>query len=471
LTSTPQAMPGDSRLRSRMRGLRPGGSRFIDRTDSQVSTRCHGQSGREDVLSGIDVGVGLVSTDDTREQALRASRFASDHSTAGTTLARVRGWDFNNTTASAFGLVYELPTELAPALRQDGAIQPRLCSNSYAGPLGCSARRASEAHHVQIFDHNHAVVLGDVGRELIEEVSANSGLPGTQASNLIQRPLVADSPRTHSRCAPPARSFLAAGLSTQPAQPFLLTGWQARGTVNLTRGGSNSRSDASIKSDRRQRSWRRAGSRSCGTTDRNMPSEGISSNGQVTNCAFGVAGPSEADPPELRYPHLAPFPRDATYSNLTISRSRLNAKSVAASLAPWFRITGQSCKEADVPAIEVTQRLLKHIGMWLPQPLACPLDVGEFSSPLIGVAKADPLHAPGTAALLQAGVIDRASTAGPARQRLALTDCGIEAIAIPRVIHWEQFARQPGQNRAQNVRNYRRISSACRPKARRVRVR
>jgi hypothetical protein len=433
------------------------GSRFDDRTTSQVSTRCHGQSGREDVQRCIYVGVSLVSATHADESFLCLPRLLSDSPAGWATLTCIGRRNLNETPTASIELVRELPQQLTPALRKNHSVQASLGSHVHARPLRRPSRRAREPADVQLLDRDYAVVLGEVGGELVMEVQAEPRFPRAKTGDLIKGPLVATASAAITGRPLAAQGFLTTGFPGKSPQSLDLTGRQRGAVVKLTSRCSHSRPHAKIKPHTRRTSLggRRA---SDWTAEGNVPSEWISSDCQVADRSCGSTRPSEPNPPEFWDTDFTPSARKAAHLDFAVGRPRLDSKSITPPFATALGICRNASEEPRIGSVEIAQGLLQDVGMRLAQPLERLFRLREFSSSLIGVAQTGPPEVPSISTLLQTGVVNRPSTSRPARQRLGLTRGWIQPISVVHEFHRSHTAHHLGRNRHWNVSNCRRIA-------------
>ena len=137
---------------------------------------------RSDVLRRIDVGVFLMATGPAAEHCLGRPVVRADVPAGRTGLAGVGRRHQHPPAALPLELVIELTHELAPALVQNGPVQPGLGPDVPAGFIEGACRRPAHVPHVQVLDKNHRLVLADGRRGLVQEV-----LPA--AGNLVVKPL------------------------------------------------------------------------------------------------------------------------------------------------------------------------------------------------------------------------------------------------------------------------------------------
>ena len=433
------------------------GSRFDDRTTSQVSTRCHGQSGREDVQRSIHVGVSLVSAAHADESFLRLPGLLSDSPARRTTLTCIGRRNLNETPTASIELVRELPQQLTPALRKNRSVQASLGSDVHAGPLCRPSRRAREPADVQLLDGDYAVVFGEVGRELVMEVQAEPRFPRAKTGDLIKGPLVATASAAITGRPLAAQGILTTGSPGKSPQSLDLTGRQGRAVVKLTGRCSHRRPHPEIKPHTRRTSLG-GRPRSDRTAEGHVPSEWISSDCQVADGFSGSTRPSEPNPPEFWDTDFTPSARKAAHLDFAVGRPRLDSKSITPPFATALGIRRNASEESRIGIVEIAQRLLQDVGMRLAQPLECLFRLREFGSSLIRVAQTDPPEVPSISTLLQTGVVSRPSTSRPARQRLGLTRGWIQPVPVVHEFHRSQTADHLGRNRPWNVSNCRRIA-------------
>jgi hypothetical protein len=74
-------------------------------------------------------------------------------------------------------LVVEHPVGFSPGHAEDGAIQSRLGLDIPPRTLEGTARRASHILDAQVFQHDKAVVLGQIGGLVVQPVFPSASLP------------------------------------------------------------------------------------------------------------------------------------------------------------------------------------------------------------------------------------------------------------------------------------------------------
>jgi hypothetical protein len=225
------------------------GSRFQDRTTSQVSTRCHGQSGRENVRGGVHVGVGLVPTPHADKLRLRQPRLLSNDSAGRTTLARVGRWNLHEQSAVLTDLVLDLAPKSTPTLRKDRAVQSSFGSDILARVLSRPPCRARQSADVQLLDSDQTVVLGQAGRELVMKVQTEPRLAGAKARNLIKSPLVPTASAAITPRPLATQGLLTTGFTGQSPESLKLTGQQGGAAVNLASRCCHRRLHSKVKSN------------------------------------------------------------------------------------------------------------------------------------------------------------------------------------------------------------------------------
>ena len=91
--------------------------------------------------------------------------------TGRTTLAGVLGWYDNQLAAIPGALIGQLQAQLIPSPFQDGTIEPSLLADVATRHCDRSSSTGAHVLHAQILDHDLAVVLRPVGREVVLRVA------------------------------------------------------------------------------------------------------------------------------------------------------------------------------------------------------------------------------------------------------------------------------------------------------------
>ncbi len=430
MTSSPRLKAGDSCSGSGRIGEFPsGGSRFIAPAYfAEGSSRCHGQSGRENVACCVDVSVRRVAARDASEHRLRCARPSVNDAALPARLTCVRGIDFDERPASTIKLVGKHLFHLTPALVQNRPVQPTLLRDVPARTSNGAFRRARHVFHAQILNHDNTVALGNVGREFMQKVLADASFARFEFRERVKCSLLtARTPALIVRSAPPGR-LLASGFACKPALAFCLPWRKSWRAVKHAGGERSGRSNTSINANRRSivhsnRSFRLSAAQA------DVPAKHIAHNGDVPDLADRFATPAEPHRAELRdydFTPTAAETSDADRARLAI----LDAEAIALSFAFETRESGATSKEVAVRAIKITQRLLQHITMRLRKPRQGALRVRQLVSALIVVAKRRAVITPGDLALLQARIVNRASAPAPLSERFGLQGGWVQPVTI-----------------------------------------
>jgi hypothetical protein len=434
LTSPPRTIAGNSPW-ARVVGsgrtggdLHRGGSRFFAMPSQRAPRAVTAKSGREDVPGCVQVGVVTMPAVSAFEARLRTPRLRVDHATTGTALTCIGGWDLHEISARAGELVLELPPELAPALGEYRPIQRGL--SSYTRTWHCAGTPCSAGHvgYTESLDHDRAVALGEIVRESVEEVLADAGFSAPEPRNLIQRSLVTRGAPTPPSWSAPSRYFLTPGLTGQPPKAFSLFRRKARAPVKLTAGGRYRGRDATIDTERWSWARGRIGNIAL-TTERHVPPERITGDGQVLDLTLWIARPAKSDPAQLRDSDFTPSARRSPHADFTDSSPTLDSKTVVSALSTKPRVTRLASKESNERAVEITERLLQHVRVRCPKPGERGLGFRQLRASLRLVAKGDVIHRPGDVALFERGIPDSAGATSPLPERPRLCVGGIHAVA------------------------------------------
>jgi hypothetical protein len=213
-------------------------------------------------------------------------------------------------TTGPVDLVPKLARELTPALSQDRSVESGFRSDVSSGSDTGAASASGHAADVEPLDHDDAVALGDVGRELVEEVSADSPLAGLEANDLSVGSLVATGAAALGHRATAPGGLLTPGLPPQTPKPLGLLRSKHRHPVGCTVGGCDAGAHAAVDADRRT-----------GVNDLTVdlalaakahkPSVALTGNRQVLDLAKRTSRTPEPHPAELRDTHTAPVSVEA----------------------------------------------------------------------------------------------------------------------------------------------------------------
>jgi len=417
-----------------MRKPSTGGSRFNAPPTGEGSARCHDLSGREDVSCCVYVGVGFAATNDASEAGSTSARAGIDHATRRAFLRGVGRRDLDQCSTPSVDLVGELASQLSPARGEDRSVQAGLLRDVHSRCRRRALGTACHRDHVEPLDHDHAVALGDLGREFVEEVSANTRFAGPELGDLVERALMAARSLALTAGAAPSRSFLTARASLQAAKPFRLPWRKRRAGVQVAGRQSDGCRDAAVDPYRRAE----AGPRPLHLVladQGDMPAEGIAGDRQVLDLPLRLSRKAKTNPAQLWDSHLAPAAREPADRDLTLGGPRLDAKTLVEPLALEARVAGLAAKEAHKGAVEIAERLLWNVGMRLSKPEISALGLRKLRPGLVWIAQARAAHAPRCPALLKRCVPYSSGAARPSRHRRLLLGAGIQPVAVSRVFH------------------------------------
>ncbi len=429
MTSSPCLKAGDSRSGSGRIGEFPsGGSRFIAPAYfAEGSSRCHGQSGRENVACCVDVSVRRVATRDASEHRLRCARPSVNDAALPASLTCVRGIDFDECPAFTIKLVGKHLFDLAPALAQNRLVQSTLLRNVPARTSYRAFRRARHVSDAQILDHDNAVALSDVGGEFMQKVFADASFARLQSRERVKCSLMtARTPTLIVRTAPPGR-LLPSSLASKPALTFNLPGRKRWRAVKHAGGERSGRCDSSINADRRSIVHSNRSNRLI-AAQAEMPAKHIAHNGDVPDLADRLTTPAKTDRTELRDYDFTPVTTQTPDPDRG-ARACLNTEAIASSFALETRERCATGKEVAVRQVKITQRLLQHITMRLRKPRQRRFEVAKTNSLLV-VAERYAEEFVGRLPLLQPRIVNRPCTPAPSMQRGTLLNGWVQPITI-----------------------------------------
>ncbi len=430
MTSSPRLKAGDSCSGSGRIGEFPlGGSRFIASAYFvEGSSRCHGQSGRENVACCVNVGVRDVTARDALEVRLGLPRCLVDHAALPASLTCVRGIDFDERAASTIKLVGKHLFHLTPALSQNSPVQSTLLRNVPARTSDRAFRRARHVFHAQILNHDNTVVLGNVSGEFMQKVFAQPSFARLQSRERVKCSLVTARTPTLIVRSMSAGRLLASSFACKPALTFNLPGGESWRAVKHAGGERSGRCNTAINADRRSIVHSNRSNRLI-AAQADVPAKHVTADSQVANLADRFARPAKPHRAEFRNDNLAPTAvetSNADHARLAI----LDAEAIASSFAFETRERCATSKEVAVRAIKITQRLLQHITMRLRKPRQGALRVRQLVSALIVVAERYAAEFVGRLPLLKPRVVNRASAPAPSMQRGVLLDGWVQPVTI-----------------------------------------
>ena len=123
-----------------------------------------------DITRAVDVGVVLVAAMGAYESRLIDPASLVDYLAFSTGLRGVGRIDIDQPTAALGELVVEHPSEHPPALIEDRAVESALRLDVGAGPIDSALGATGHILNLQFFDFDHAVALGEIGRELLQKI-------------------------------------------------------------------------------------------------------------------------------------------------------------------------------------------------------------------------------------------------------------------------------------------------------------
>lgn len=117
------------------------------------------------------------------EAGLRLAVFGTDVTATRAGSAGVVRWHCHQHPPVPSQFVFELPSELEPALIQDGFVQARLGTNIFSWRICRTRCRLGHVFDLQGLDAHHRVVLADRGRGFVQVVFAAISNAGVQTLN------------------------------------------------------------------------------------------------------------------------------------------------------------------------------------------------------------------------------------------------------------------------------------------------
>ncbi len=309
---------------------------------AEVSPCCHRPSGG-DVACGVDVGVARPRiAGDALENRLALTVFRRDVPAVRASLRRKRCREELNPPG---GLVLQPGHQHSPPLTADLPVKATFLRNVGPRTITTAARRAGHRTHLQVLHTNGVEAARQIGGGLLHPVTAAICFPGTQLRDSQLR-----------SCAPMRSSVRPGQPPLQPAQPLGFTGTKTRNVQQLPARQRNRDRYAAIHTHHAAITGSRDRVGDDGKSDvpapRAIPSDSVGLHGVGDG-----AGPAEAHPPDLRYPHLpvaAAEPFDVPRFDSDLAESL-----VRAGFAPR-RATVGAMKEVAHRLGEVPQRLLVH---------------------------------------------------------------------------------------------------------------
>jgi hypothetical protein len=296
-----------------------------------------------DVACCVHVGIARPCfAGDAREDRLVLAVFGRDVPAGGASLRRVRGRDPLEPSRS---LVVEPGYQLPPPLPTDRAIEAPLLRDPNARMFNRAARGAGHRPHVEFLDSNGVEPARQIGRGLFHPVASPV------------RFVRFDSGDRHLG----ALSTVGATLGSckvllQPAQPDLLTGCKARGVQQRPGGQCRRHRHTAIDAYHTAIGW--PGDRVGNVRESDMPATGpIPSDAVGLDLPRYGPCPTEADPPNLRYPNPPVTPGELL--DMAWLEANLSEAFVHAGLAPGGTAMGAG-EEVTHGLREVAQRLLLH---------------------------------------------------------------------------------------------------------------
>ena len=265
--------------------------RFAVRWPAQrlASPRSHDPSGR-DVAGGVHVGVGGVPTGHASEVRLALARLPGDVPTSVAPLRRERRLELLD---SAGRLVLQARNQPAPALIEDGPVQPALLPDTSPRLLDRALRGGSHRPHVQILHPDEIEAASQVGGGLLGPVPPSVGLPGPEPGD--------GPPGPSSPVGVPRRAGEAALQAPQPRSLARAQGGREQQLPGRKRGRNN---HAPV--DPHDLAVPRCGNRRGDSRERDMPSASrILGHPQRPGGGYR-AGPAKPDPAELWNRHHGP---------------------------------------------------------------------------------------------------------------------------------------------------------------------
>ncbi len=429
MTSSPCLKAGDSCSGSGRIGEFPsGGSRFIAPAYfAEGSSRCHGQSGRENVACCVNVSVRDVTARYALEVRLSLPRCLVGSAALPARLTCVRRVDFDERPASTVKLVGKHLFHLTPALSQNTPVQSTLLRNVPARTSYSAFRRARHVFHAQILNHDNTVALGNVSGEFMQEVFAQPSFTRLQSRERVKCSLVtARTPTLIVRTVPPGR-LLASGLASKPAPAFNLPWRKSWRAVKHAGGQRNGRSNTSINTDRRSIVHSNHSLRLI-AAQAEMPANHIAHNGDVPDLTDRLTRPAKTDRTELRDHDFTPMTTQTPDTDRA-ARACLDTEAIASSFALEPRERCATSKEVAVRQVKITQRLLQHITMRLSEPRHHGFEFAKTNSLLV-VAERYAAEFVGRLPLLKPRVVNRPCTPAPSTQHGVLQGGWVQPITV-----------------------------------------
>ena len=332
---------------------------------AEVFPCCHRPSGG-DVACGVHVSVARPRiTGDALENRLALAVFGCDVPTVGASLRRIRRRDDFDPPQ---GLVLQPGHEQSPPLAADLTVEAPFLRDAGARAFRSAACRASHCAHLQVLDLDGVEAARQIGGGFFHPVAAAICVAGAQFRD------------GQLGSYAPVRSVLRSGQTLlQFVESFGFAGTQARSTQPLAAGQGSRDRDSAVHAHHaavtRSRDWAGDGGEGDVPAPRAIQSDSVRLHGVGDG-----AGPAEAHPADLGYPHVSV----AAVEPLDVARfeADLSEAFVLAGFAPGGATVGAAEKVAHRLG-EVPQRLLLHSLRACRQPAVFSAGRGQLGALLV----------------------------------------------------------------------------------------
>jgi hypothetical protein len=378
------------------------------------------ESGRENVLCGVDVRMRGVPAGYAAEAGPTPPRVRISQATAGAGLARVGGVDLDKAAPRTSDFVGQHAPELTPTLTQDRPIQTRLRSHVVPRRSTCSARRTRHRRDPQSLEHNCLVRDSQALGQLVKAVATPTSLARSEPR---------DSPA--SSLAPLRAPLLPFAASLKAEQPLALAGTQAGHRMQVSIRERNGRDDAEVRAHRRSRRRIRLADLPL-AAEGDVPSQRLPAHGDVLDLPARLSRPAKANPAKLRDAHSSPPPTEALHAD-SAAAPLLDAEALTPALAAWARMACRAGEEVAKGPVNVAQGLLENVSVRVRKPGKCSLQFRQLSI-LRRPVDTLTVHSPCEPTLFESSVVDSASTSGPTRESRLLSGRRIQPVAKGRVV-------------------------------------
>src|ERR1700675_4388993 len=125
---------------------------------------------RQNIDRSDMIGIVFVPARHARKERLGLAVLTGYVAAARARLARVRRWNSDKLPAVPSGFIFELTTEFAPALVQNGFVQALLLRYFSARCFKRSRCRLRHVANLQVLDTYHRVVFADLCRGFVQKV-------------------------------------------------------------------------------------------------------------------------------------------------------------------------------------------------------------------------------------------------------------------------------------------------------------